>query len=262
MKHLYRLLTGLCAIFATLPANAQVHLISYDYWEDIPRVYPMAFMFTAEWCQPSKAMEDSFNRLAIEYAGRVQFFFVDIDDDPEWAQRWSVPVLPTTYFIYESDLASGEYKWMAQKSSVPISKLRDNIDWMLSNWTLSNLPQPIAYKDCDDDTDPIHVISAALNGDVGSMVALGNYYERDIAVMWYHRAAQHGNADAMYELGKWYYDFDISQTKGVETIIEAAECGSESAIDFLIYAYQYGQRGFPRNTERENYYRRLRSYYR
>ncbi len=217
-------------------------------------------MFTADWCQPSEGMKNSFNRLAIEYAGRVQFFFVDVDDEPEWTSSWSVPVLPTTYFIYESDIASDNYRWMAQKSVLPISFLRDKINWLLSNWTLKNLPMPIKYKDRDENTDIYNIISAALNGDVESQNALGEFYNswKD-SVMWNYMAAQNGHPDAMCRLAMYYFQFKDSEQKSVELMINAAEKGSMDAINYLIDAYHDGCCGVQKNSERESYYRSLRA---
>lgn len=259
MKRIVTLLVGVVTMLSSLTGNAQAYYIGYDEWQDKPHVFPEVLMFTADWCGPSEAMKKTINKLALEYVGRVVFYFVDIDDEPEWAAAWRCPVLPTTYFIYESDIANDDYKWMAQKSSLPISKLRDNINWMLSNWKLSNLPEPISIKDADDDTDYIQIMSAALGGDVESMATLGDWLSRPDNVMWNYLASQNGHAEATYRLGWYFLSFPASETRGRELLKEAAERGSLVAIETLIDAYSIGCYGFSPNSEREYYYRRLKS---
>lgn len=257
MKSSLRIIIGLIAFISSLSGAAQVHYTHYEYWEKEPHVFPQVIMFTADWCQPSKAMYATINRLALEYAGRVKFNFVDIDDEPEWAAEWSVPVLPTTYFIYESDLATGGYGWMALRSSVPYYKLKEQVEWLLAKWSLKNLPQPVKISEANDETDRISVMSAALMGDVESMAYLGDSMGED-AVPWNYMASQNGNVDAMYRLGSYLFQFEGSESRGVELIANAAEGGCMLAIETLIHAYQYGTRGVPQNHEREAYYRRLR----
>lgn len=51
--------------------------------------------FTAAWCGPCHAMKPVLAALATEYAGRVQFTSVDVDHEPQTAQRFDVRSMPT-----------------------------------------------------------------------------------------------------------------------------------------------------------------------
>ena len=51
--------------------------------------------FTAAWCGPCRAMKPVLSALANEYAGRVAFTSVDVDQDPLTAQQLDVRSMPT-----------------------------------------------------------------------------------------------------------------------------------------------------------------------
>lgn len=51
--------------------------------------------FTAAWCGPCRVMKPLLGALSTEYAGRVQFTEVDVDEDPALAQRFDVRSMPT-----------------------------------------------------------------------------------------------------------------------------------------------------------------------
>lgn len=254
-KSITRFIAGLIALLSYFPASAQAQYIDYEEWQKMPRVFPQVLMFTADWCGPSESMSRTINQLAQEYAGRVQFFFVDYDENAEWASSWRCAVLPTTYFIYESDIANNDYSWRGEKSSVPISHLRDVINWTLSNWKLTNLPAPVSSKDSNEETDIINIMSAALGGDVDTMADLGNWLPPIEAVMWNYLAMQNGHPDATYRYGSYFLSYNPAKAK--KLIEEAAEKGSLLACEFLVEAYRYGYHGFPKDEKKAWYFRRL-----
>ena len=51
--------------------------------------------FTARWCPPCKTLERVLEALAAEYAGRVRFVAVDVNDEPALADRFDVRAMPT-----------------------------------------------------------------------------------------------------------------------------------------------------------------------
>jgi thioredoxin len=51
--------------------------------------------FYADWCGPCKIIALSIDKLAQEFDGRVKFARLNIDDNPDVAQRYGVKSIPT-----------------------------------------------------------------------------------------------------------------------------------------------------------------------
>jgi thioredoxin len=51
--------------------------------------------FTAKWCGPCRTLDAVLAVLADEYAGRVRFVAVDVNDEPALADRFGVRAMPT-----------------------------------------------------------------------------------------------------------------------------------------------------------------------
>lgn len=56
---------------------------------------PVLVDFYADWCGPCKMMAPVVEKLAEELAGKVKVFKVNVDDEPELAQRYRVVSIPT-----------------------------------------------------------------------------------------------------------------------------------------------------------------------
>eukprot|EP00571_Detonula_confervacea_P010766 CAMPEP_0172297254 /NCGR_PEP_ID=MMETSP1058-20130122/349_1 /TAXON_ID=83371 /ORGANISM="Detonula confervacea, Strain CCMP 353" /LENGTH=163 /DNA_ID=CAMNT_0013006383 /DNA_START=34 /DNA_END=525 /DNA_ORIENTATION=- len=55
--------------------------------------------FTATWCGPCKMIAPIFKEMSEEMGSRAQFIKVDVDDNPEAAQKYGVSAMPTFLFI-------------------------------------------------------------------------------------------------------------------------------------------------------------------
>jgi thioredoxin 1 len=55
--------------------------------------------FAATWCGPCKAMEPTLEKLAQRYEYKVDFFRMDVDDEPEMAQMFGIRSVPTVIFF-------------------------------------------------------------------------------------------------------------------------------------------------------------------
>lgn len=56
---------------------------------------PTVVDFYAEWCGPCRTISPILEELSREYAGRVKFVKIDVDDNQVLAQRYEIASIPT-----------------------------------------------------------------------------------------------------------------------------------------------------------------------
>ncbi len=60
---------------------------------------PVLIDFYATWCAPCRMFAPVLAKTAEEYGGRVEFYKIDIDSEPDLAVQLSVRSIPTLLFI-------------------------------------------------------------------------------------------------------------------------------------------------------------------
>lgn len=70
----------------------------WKYKGDLPAVID----FYADWCSPCKMVAPILNELSTEYQGKVKFYKVNTEKDPEVAKAFGISSIPTLLFIAQT----------------------------------------------------------------------------------------------------------------------------------------------------------------
>lgn len=62
-------------------------------------VQPILVDFSASWCPPCRAIAPTIDALAEEFQGRLKVGMVDVDAEPELAERYGIRAMPTLLII-------------------------------------------------------------------------------------------------------------------------------------------------------------------
>ena len=70
-------------------------IADFKYLGDKPAIVD----FYADWCGPCKRVAPVLEEIAKEYAGEIHVYKVNVDDDPELAERFHIRSIPAIFFI-------------------------------------------------------------------------------------------------------------------------------------------------------------------
>ncbi|MBQ9466458.1 MAG: redoxin domain-containing protein [Muribaculaceae bacterium] len=86
---------------------------------------PVVIDFYATWCGPCRRLAPYMDQLARQYAGRVDFYSVDVDANKDVWQAYRVRnSIPTVYIIS----TNGRYDYFTGLPEDPISTISNRID--------------------------------------------------------------------------------------------------------------------------------------
>ena len=123
----------LFSLFATIiPLNAQLVEIE-DGPTDMFLIRPAVIEFTAEWCTPSQELAPTLKRLAREYAGRVDFYTVDVEGS-DFFQEQGFRSIPILLFLYDYDDESDVISYFGVPNLISYSVASSHVRDLLSRW--------------------------------------------------------------------------------------------------------------------------------
>jgi thioredoxin len=59
---------------------------------------PCVVDFYADWCRPCRIMEPAFKKVAEQYAGKVDFYKINVDSNEEIADVYQIMGIPSLFF--------------------------------------------------------------------------------------------------------------------------------------------------------------------
>ncbi len=77
--------------------NSQVIQVSKaDFEREVEQSsVPVLVDFWAEWCMPCRSVAPLIDELAQQYAGRVKFCKINVDNEPDLSNKFSIISIPT-----------------------------------------------------------------------------------------------------------------------------------------------------------------------
>jgi thioredoxin 1 len=79
-------------------------LTSQTFDEATKSATPMLVDFWAEWCGPCRALSPILDDLAADLAGRLTITKLNVDDNPDIAERFQVLSIPTVILFHKGEV--------------------------------------------------------------------------------------------------------------------------------------------------------------
>jgi len=108
----------------------------WEYKGDMPAVVD----FYADWCKPCKFVSPLLDQLSMEYEGKVNFYKINTEKDPEVSKVFGISSIPTLLFIAK------EGKPVVVRGAQPIGALRKNVEKILPGEKKSFLSGLFSFK--------------------------------------------------------------------------------------------------------------------
>lgn len=94
------------------------HITQAEFAEKVKNVpYPVLVDFFATWCGPCKMMAPVLEEVALAKQGKAAVYKVDVDQEPELAQRFGVMSVPTL-IVFKGGTAAQQFVGVQPKQAL------------------------------------------------------------------------------------------------------------------------------------------------
>lgn len=102
---------------AKKPSSGPVHLTDATFDSFIRENSISVVDFWAEWCYPCRMLSPIIDEISNEYAGRVSFGKLNVDENPETPKRFGISGIPTL-LIFKNGQLVGKMVGAAPKQRI------------------------------------------------------------------------------------------------------------------------------------------------
>ncbi len=81
-----------------------VNVVGSDKWSEVEAQDVAVVDFNATWCGPCKMMAPVLEELSADYDGKVAFYAIDVDENPDLAQKFSIMSIPNLVLLKKGEL--------------------------------------------------------------------------------------------------------------------------------------------------------------
>ena len=86
---------------------AEIHLTTQNFEAEVLQSdLPVLVDFWASWCGPCRMLAPTVEALAEEYAGKAKVGKINVDDEPELANRFGIVSIPTVLIFKEGKVVA------------------------------------------------------------------------------------------------------------------------------------------------------------
>jgi len=95
------------------------HITDADFDAEVMQsAVPVIMDFYATWCGPCRQLAPTMDSLADQYAGKIKFVKVNVDESPKLAQKFQVEGIPMLVFLQHGKTAGTSVGLVAKEDLI------------------------------------------------------------------------------------------------------------------------------------------------
>ena len=95
------------------------HITEAEFDKEVTHsVQPVVIDFYATWCGPCRQLAPTMDGLAEQYAGKIKFVKVNVDESPKLAQKFQVEGIPMLAFLQNGRTAGTSVGLVAKEDLI------------------------------------------------------------------------------------------------------------------------------------------------